>query len=441
MRASRRPVALLVDGLASRPAVKPWARALILVGRGRCRLRWFRLAGIPPAERLAALRLQAQAWNPFDQTAARLVLMDSSGLAIAWDAQAAREQLAAVGLTEDQCQFVPETLMQPTGSDGTRLLHCAEGFEAQYWADGELRASRWWFEPLELGDWRDFVRGSGASREEDQQAALDALPAIEPSDLESRPWAKHYPLHASAEGEQGVEQRIVLAGGLALCAMAGVMGHQLWNVQRQAGDLRGQIAEVRAAAGEVLSVRDATMAQIQQVEKLANWFALPQPVDVIGHLHDTLRASGVQIKELDLEGDKLRLGLQLTPNATRAGIVKDLQSGGWFTDVTEVRADNARNLLTMEMRIHGARPPEALTAALPAPASVSPAPTVAAVPAPVVTVPAPAAAPAMAAPPRPTPQAAAARPPNAPASPIIAKPDAQGMPPAEVFDAIPTQRR
>lgn len=440
MRASKRPVALLVDGLASRPSVRPWARALILVGRGRCRLRWFRLSGIPPAERLAALRLQAQAWNPFDQTAGRLILMDSGGLAIAWDAQAAREQLAANGLAEDRYQLLPETLIQPPLAAGVRLLQCIEGFEAQLWADGELRASRWWPEPLELGDWRDFVRGSGASREEGLQVALDALPAMEQTELASRPWVKHYPLHASAEGEQGVEQRLVLAGGLALCLTAGVMGHQLWDVERQAGALRSQIADVHTTAGEVLNVRDATMDQIQQVEKLANWFALPQPIDVIGHLHDRLRASGVQIKELDHEGEKLRLGVQLTPNATRAGLVKDLQSGGWFTDVTEVRADNARNLLTMEMRINGPRPVETPIAAAPAPALVTGTPTaaVAAAP-PVVATPAPAAAPSVP-PPRPAPQAAAARPPNAPAAPIIAKPDALGMPPPEVFDAIPTQR-
>lgn len=413
----------------------------MLVARSRCRLRWFRLAGIPLAERLAALRLQAAAWKPFDHTAARLVLTTQGGLAIAWDADAAHQHLLAQGLTPERCVLLPETLAQPALSEGLRLVAAAEGFEAQHWDDGELLASRWWPAPLTDADWQDFLRGSGASRE---GTASSKAPEAVRLEAMTTAWAKHYALEPSADSDRLTEHRLLLAGGLALSLTAGALAHQAWDARTDERRLQQQIAELKATAGEVLNARDATLATVQEVEKLANWFAAPQPIDVIAHLNDTLARSGVQIKELELERDKLRLGLQLNPQATRAGIVKDLQSGGWLTEVTEVRADNARNLLTMEMRINGPRPPASvLTAHATAEPAIAPpvqaggpaaAPAVAAAPA--------SPAPARAAAPLP-PQAAAPKPsagPAAPPTPIFAKPDAQGMPPPDVFDAITTRR-
>jgi hypothetical protein len=423
-----RPQAVLrLEGFDSLPRSHWWAQTTIVVARSRCRVRWFRLAGLPANERLAALRLQVEAWRPFANTGARLALLGEDGIALAWDASAAQQQLRADGLAPERCQFLPETLVQPAGADGLRLLRCAEGFEAQRWSDGFLRASRWWADPLTAQDWQEFVHASGAGD------AGSTPPEPQELGIATGAWVKHYPLHASAEGSEGTEQRVVFAGALALTLAAGVLAHQLWDARQQGQALARQIADAKTATAPVLRDRDATMAAVDEVEKIAAWFALPLPVDVIGHLHDMLGRSGVKIKDLDLEGSKLRIGLQLTPNATRAGIVKDLQAGGWFTEVSEVRADNARGLLTMEMRVAGLRPPaEPLAISAPTPvveAAVSPrAP---AAPAPVAQAP-------IAAPPQPAP----GRPPQpaqGPAKPILAKPDANGMPPPDVFNAIPNR--
>jgi len=426
-----RPQAVLrLEGLDVLPRASWWAQTTVVIARSRCRLRWFRLAGLPVGERLAALRLQVQAWRPFENTAARLVLFGVDGLAIAWDATAAQQQLISDGLLPERCQFIPETLMQPVGADGLRLLRCAEGFEAQCWRDEALHASRWWAEPLAAQDWQEFVHASGVGRD-----VGGALPEPLVTALTSS-WAKHYPLHATADGAEGVEQRLVFVGALALTLAVGVLTHQLWDARQQGQVLTRQIDDIKTATASVLTARDATMAAVDEVEKLAAWFALPLPVDVIGYLHDNLGKSGVQVKDLDLEGNKLRLGLQLTSSATRAGIVKDLQSGGWFVDVSEVRADNARGLLTMEMRIVGLRPPvpgtaDAAASPISRSAAAPPLASQATATAPVAQAPVPAMAPV-----------SPARPPQGQqglAKPINAKPDANGMPPADVFNAIPSR--
>lgn len=430
----RPQVVLRLDGPDGAPQAHWWIRTTVILARGRCRLRWFRLTGIPAAERMSALRLQVEAWRPFENLAARLVLSGEDGLAIAWDGAAAELQLLTAGQPVERCQFIPETLLQLPGADGLRLLSCSEGFEAQCWQDGWLRASRWWSEPLTSKDWQEFVHASGPAR-----GGADALPQPEEASLAASAWAKHYPLHAAADGANGVERRLVFGGALALTLTLGTLAHQLWNAHQHGQALAWQMADVKTATASVLGARDATLAAVDEVDRLAAWFALPLPVDVIGYLHDALGRSGVQIKDLDLEGDKLRLGLQLMPNATRAGIVKDLQAGGWFVDVAEVRADNARGLLTMEMRIVGLRPPvDAAAATTPsAPNVEATPPAVAPVKAAVVNAPA---VPVQSQPaPAPVPVQTPARPLQGPPKPIVAKPDANGMPPPDVFNAIPNR--
>lgn len=427
------PAALGLEGFEAPPRTAPWSRTTVALARGRCRLRWFRLAGIPAAERLAALRLQVQAWHPFDNLAARLALHGDEGLAVAWDAAAADEQIRTAGFAPERFHVLPETLLQEPGPDGLRLLRLSEGYEAQCWRDGWLRASRWWAQPLTPQDWQEFVHASGGARD-----ATVMPPEPVQASVAVSSWARHHPLHASADGTQDAERRLVFAGALALTCAAGLLAHQWWDARQQGQALSQQIADVKQATAPVLAARDATMAVIDEVDKLAAWYAVPLPVDVIAHLHDTLSRSGVQVKDLELEGSKLRLGLQLAPSATRAGIVRDLQAGGWFTDVVEVRADNARGLLTMDMRIAGLRPPAAGPVAGPVAAVASPAPS----PSTAIAAPAPAPQAAVAPPaaaPQPAPARGPAPAPREPAKPIIAKPDANGMPPPDVFNAIPNR--
>lgn len=422
-----------------------WVRAPLIVARSRCRLRWFRLQGLPAVERLAALRLQVEGWRPFERTDARLALSGDHGLAVAWDAAALERDLQAADTDASRFQVLPETFSAAKPTDGLRLVHGAEGYEAQHWLDGWLTASRWWPHALTEADWAEFVRASGASRE----AAAMTLPAVEPAST-GPSWVRSYAQQSSDDHTRGAEQRLVFLGGVALTLAAGVMAHQLWGAHREERQLAGQIDSLKAAATPIVAARDRTLAQVADIEKLAAWMAVPQPVDVIAHLNDTLGRSSVQVKELELERDKLRVALQLGPNTGRATVVRDLQAGGWFTDVTEARADNARGLLTMDMRIRGAAPPDGRAAA-DATATAAPAPVagpaVAQAPVPqAVTAPAPAPAPAPEArplgTPAPAPQQARApgpRPPAQPGKPIMAKPDENGLPPASVFDAIPSR--
>jgi hypothetical protein len=408
-------------------------------------LKWFRLQGVPPAERLSALRLQAQAWQPFESHSARLIIWGELGLAISWDADALERDLVEHGLMLDQCHVIPELLLQQSMGDGVRIAQGLEGFEAQCWQSGQLHSSRWWPTRPAAAEWLSFLRSAGQTGASDESIAPMQFDVPEAVELlpEASPWVKHYALQAAGNaGHRQLEGRLVYGGAVLLALAAGAAAHSLYEAWRLEAVLKAQLSELKAKADSVIAVRERAISELTDVQRLANFAAVPQPIEVIGHLHDTLARTGIQVKELELEGERLKLGLQLGPNVARASIVKDLQSGGWFADVNEARGDGGgRTLLTLELRIKGAHAPVAGAAEAPA-ASPPPAPNgaqqVSTSPAPAPSTMPPAPGPAA------KPPAADQRkrndpPPAEPFKPIFAKPDANGMPPADVFDAIPSR--
>lgn len=389
------------------------------------------------------MRLQAQAWQPFESHSARLIVWDELGLAIAWDAAALERDLAGHGLTLDQCHVIPELLLQQSMGNGVRIVQGLEGFEAQCWQSGQLNSSRWWPTRPSAAEWLSFLRSAGQTGASDESIAPMQFDAPEAIELppEASPWVKHYALQAAGNtGHRQLEGRLVYGSAVLLALTAGAAAHQFYEAWRLEAGLKAQLAEIKTKADSVIAVRERAISELASVQRLANFAAVPQPIEVIGHLHDTLARTGVQVKELELEGERLKLGLQLGPNVARASIVKDLQSGGWFADVNEARGDGGgRTLLTLELRIKGVHAPAARAteaqaasppsvpnglqqgATSPTPSTVQPAPSPAA-----------------------RPPAASQRQPNAPqpaepSKPIFAKPDANGMPPANVFDAIPSR--
>ncbi len=352
--------ALLLGDRYESPAARPFGAQVVVLARSRCRIKWFRLNTVPAAERLAALRMQALAWRPFDDCAFALALRGDSGMALAWDDGRARQSLLDAGCEPLRCRLVPEPMLRQAGSDGARLLRCTEGFEGQVWHGGWLCASRWWPAAPGTQEWRLFLHAGAGTVTDLPQASY---PAAEQAPWLNKPWATLQGMAGDAGQISGIENRVVCIGALALLVCAGAAGRQAWDVDQAIGQRRQEITALRESAGVVLANRDLALAKAAQARQLANWLAEPLPIEVIVHLHDVLGRSGVQLKEMDLSGSKLRIGLQLSPKASRAAIVRDLQAGNWFKNVAEVRSDGTSGLVVLEMILDGLRPPPLQSAA------------------------------------------------------------------------------
>lgn len=447
------PLLLRAEGLEG-DAGRRWGRATLVVARGLCRLKWFALAHVPAHERADALRVQALAWQPFDDSALCLVLGDDEGLAVAWDARQVREALAERGVRPDACKVLPEVLLRAPGADGPRLVRMSDGVEGQVWRNGRLVASRWWPEAPAPEAWRLFAQSLSG------EAASWTLPTVDdaPAWL-NKPWA--VPLADQAH-DQARESRLVDVALAALVFCAGVVGAQWWGVERSLRDQLASNADQRARLGPVLAERDAALQRSAEAGQWAQWL-IPTvlPVELFEALHEALAKRQVVVKELDWRGDKLRMGLQVPAALPRSELLKGVQSVRQFANPTEVRVESGRDLLWLDVDLRTAMPggapagaqaatafsnagaaPRADTAAAPSgpAAAITTAPTPAALPptppAPVVAA-RPAPAPGSTKPNAPATAPAEARPQfRSNPKPIAMAASGEDFPPQSVFDAV-----
>jgi hypothetical protein len=442
------PLLLHAEGLEG-DVRRRWARTPLVVSRALCRLRWFPLAHVPLAERADALRVQAAAWQPFDEGAASLVIRGEEGLAVAWDARVVREALADTALAPERCSVWPEVLMRPPGDDGPRLLRLPQGVEAQVWQAGWLRASRWWPQAPTPEAWRLFTQSLSGEAAQWPMPRLDEAPG-----WLSKPWA--VPLADQAQ-DAAQESRVVGWAVAALVFSAAWVGAQWWQAERALQSQQQANADMRARLGPVLTDRDAALQRSAEAAQWSQWLTAPVlPVEVMEGLHEALAKRQVVLKELDWRGDKLRVGLQVPAALPRSDLLRGFQTVPQFSNPTEVRVENGRDLVWLDM---GLRAPTALsvpggpdaarpgmdsapTGTAPPAAAATPAATLATSPppaAPTVAAPAPASTVARPAP-KPAGAAPAAAPPrpqfNSNPKPIAMAASGEDFPPQSVFDAV-----
>ncbi len=344
-----------------------------MVARSLCRLKWFRLGAVPEAERRSALAIQATAWRPFEESAYRVAVQGDSGLVFAWDAAAAERALQEAGLTPQRCRITPETVWWERPQDGASVLACLEGFEGQVWQDGQLHASRWWPQAPSEPEWQQFLHVGSAPA----GSRSEPVPQPQTRAWLARPWAELRGGEGGPSSSGVIEARVVAAGGLLLVAALAGFGQRLMEVEGALSARAQSIAELKQSTAQVIAARDQALSQAATARLFASWLTEPLPIEVVAHLHDVLGKSGAQIKELELTGSRLRLGMAVPAPASRSNIVRDLQSGSWLKDVSEVKTDSARGLVVMDMRLDGPRAPplrSPVTAAappLPAPADAS----------------------------------------------------------------------
>jgi hypothetical protein len=324
----------------------------VAVARGLCRMRWLRLNQVPVAERAAALRVQAMTWQPFDDTARLLLLQEDEGLMVAWDQGHADTQLRAAGIDPARVRCLPETLLREPLPEGVHLLQGAAGFEAQCWqGQAQLRASRWWAQQPTAVELEQWLRALPSSLAAAQLPEWHEVPR-----WRARPWGQHVSDggHATATGS---DARLLWWAGGAFALASGLVGAQIVGAERAVSQLRADNAALRADMAPVLQQRERALSQAAEAERWAAWLQAPLPIELIQQLHETLGRLNVQLRDMELRGQTLRLGLMPPPQVPRAELLKALQTGGWFTTVTETRAENQRDLLWLELQVRGATPP------------------------------------------------------------------------------------
>lgn len=330
--------------LAGRPGL---GRRRVVVARSLLRVRHFDLSGgISAQDRPAALRAQALAWQPFEDSTLRFGLKGGQGICFGWDAVQASAAAAQAGLSADDIEWVPESvLLLPPEGDGCRLVRLREGCEGQVWQQGMLLSSRWWPEPPSEVEWSNFIRLTPG-------AAGDSPPAVAPVPEGKRPWIELRSPDQSQDSVARLERLIVFGGGLLLVGLTVPVVHEAWSLHSAVRQAEEQVETLSAAASSVARLRTEAMQLKSSTADLVRGLRTQSPLLVMKELSEVLPKEGVVLKEFDQEGDKLKLTVELAPGLSRSALVERLQSTGVFGSIVEQRAQLQANWVAYTMRVN-----------------------------------------------------------------------------------------
>lgn len=357
--------ALLSQGVRTPTDPQGASRRPLLLSRARYRQRVFSLAAVPRADRRAAVRNLLLSWGPFDDAEYRVALSADSALAFAWDRQAAAADLEAAGIAPDR-PLMPEGLYRPVPTaPGLRLQASLEGYEVQVWKDGLPVESHWWPRRPTEQDWQVLLRSRHA-HDAAQSAVIDAG-----TPWQAKPWVGSMPLEELDRGAVEFERLLFIGIACGLVGLAAMQAKDLYSAHGALQHAKQDYAELTQKATPIAVARAEALQLSQQVKLLSDAMTAPQAIEVMQHLAEQLPKSGVTLREFDLRGATLRVSLALAPNVQRSEILKGLQGGGWFVDVSELRdGTTTAEVANFEMRLRATRPGP--IAAVPEPSASSP---------------------------------------------------------------------
>lgn len=322
----------------------------LVVSRGHCRFGRFDLSRLPAAKRASALALQLSGWSPFvDSGYAIAWSADGQADVWCWDSAALRAAWqAAVG--GKLPRLVPETPLRaaPANGEGLRLVRCLDGFEGQYWRDGQLNASRWWPAAPEASAQLAFQRDCGIAPD-----ALQAHLAVEELPLQSKPWR---PLN-DVGGPSGQIAAPELAAYAVLALALGVPTLSLavdeFRLSRARAGAQAELASETERSQGVLAARNEALTAIDQARALSELQPYPPPLVHMTAIARALpEAGGSVLKEWEMNEGKLRV-LIASPSAEIAGAehVRALEQTGLFHDVKILtQADPRQMAFTMSFK-------------------------------------------------------------------------------------------
>lgn len=312
-----------------------------IVGRGLAMYRCQDFSRVPRPRRHAAVALQVAAWSPFADTGWRCVWSGGTAMVWYWDAAAVsvrEEVLGADG--RGTPHVVPESLFQPRGDDGARVVRCHDGHDLQFWRGGALLDSIWSRAAPDAERIAWFLERLG-------QPAGAGVPVVD-APLAAEPWSRTTsPLEWLRENETAI-------GATALAVLA------LACVWQEARHWKTRYATA-AAAAEVASVQDTVLPQLsartdfldlrRRNERLAALFGQPSQARLMGVVDETLPSPTARFREWRFSEGELTLVVE-DEALDRVAFVRALEAHPWFTGVSAEQG-RRQGQVSFAMRVDG----------------------------------------------------------------------------------------
>lgn len=310
----------------------------------------FETAGLPKNRRLQAARLHARTASPYAAGGARLVRCGNDYGIWWWDLERIAPLLVEKAFVSTAA-LRPETLAQPSGS-GWRIVHLAEGYEAQYWSTSGLIASTWRSDRFDTATWSAFSR-----------LVRGAAPAPETPPVPIRlPIAPDSEAFSLVLAEMSRNQVLGLAAGSAATLLAGatlfLLGQGLAlrtdmaEVQKETAEIR--LATPRAGLTAGLETDRQRLTAYRQAEERTNPITATGAAIGIASLYD-LTPTAIEVVD-----GLLTMTLPYAAGRRADDLVAEFEGSGYFFDVRP-RTDAAAQSLIIEMQVREAAPPLSLS--------------------------------------------------------------------------------
>ncbi len=319
---------------------------VVLLARDLTTFSRFETSGLPRSRRRQAARLHARAASPYLDGASLLVPSGSDFGVWWWDAERV-SALVQARWAAARPSIRPETLAQPPALDW-RIVALAEGYEAQYWRDGTLKASAWRRDRFDAPAWSAFAR---AQREVDDAPVSPPPPQRLPLDTSG-------PAFAVSTAEITREQ-LIGAGGFALamvavCTALFLAGQGL-KLKSDAEAIETETARLQATTpgGASLASLEGDrriLAAYRQIEERTS------PLSSAGAAIGILAYRDLSPTALESSDEGLTATLPYSALAQADDLVADFAESGYFYDIRP-RTDSANQKLVIEMKVREAAPP------------------------------------------------------------------------------------
>jgi hypothetical protein len=311
-------------------------RRFWLVSRSLCAFRLFQLANVGRNELKDAAALKAREWAPYEDPGYHLHLTGEAARIWVWDAARVRGAMQAIGVRPGRIAVLPETAIQARHEDGLHLVECLEGVEGQFWAEGELKASRWWPNAPSPEQWLEFVRATGVVVH-----TLPEVPPLEEPVWRSRAWTN------SGTGLE-LERRgreVALAGGALMLAAYAYLGGSLVRDARSFAEIDNRLGEAQRRAAPVIADREQALANLDYLSGFAKLDPYPSQLTVLARVAENLPSNGSQLAAWSYQAGDLQFTV-FSPASSLDILfyVKTYSSVPGFTDVAAERAEGPRSL-------------------------------------------------------------------------------------------------
>jgi len=241
-------------------------------------------------------------------------------------------------------RYLPETLAREPFDHGARLVRGLEGFEGQFWLEGELISSRWWSDLPIQAQWNEFLY----SIDIDIQTVASDLPNV--ADV---PFRQNLPRF-----EMGRERLMeifspVRLGGFAALFFTCILSFYATKYLRSAmsyNQLKVLISETSQDAETVLGQQRRAIGNLKVVQKYRAIENSDVIMQMLNELIVTLKGEDLTLERFELDGDVVDFVLAGSVNGELSELVLSLEESNLFEGVNIRPQGRSKIIVSAEIK-------------------------------------------------------------------------------------------